>query len=427
MVGTSRKKGGFLEPVQKTPAFKYTESQERKLWTEAIYPYAPYFFNLFREIPWDEYSFTGFNNLYTMKCNPIPYVIMGGSACEIYEREYKKNPNYKLNLHKYVDPTGDIDAFISPPYITPSPGKRVYTKYFFGNTFNLSPHGDHFSSWLLQQITNFFEKLSYNFESWFPNAIEFDFEKGDESKGADISSSVGPFEIYRTKIMDADGPRLKIQVGLALEFKEANITIHDHLLEFLLLDDPVLAPEIESEMETISAMSTSLGLYVSPVEYEIISNISALEDRYKLKSTNYSYKYYNHFYRSIYLIQLLEYIVNNQIISITQKEYYDLADTYLRSAKYIFEKGDTQDVKLLLNTFPYSLSSNPQFVQYSLYYVKLMEKLKPTERTPFSFLNTNPTPKTSLKRKTQNINCMNTTNNRSNTKRVKTRRQKKIT
>jgi hypothetical protein len=100
-----QQRGGVLEPVQRVPAFKYTTDPSRRTWTSMIYPYAPYFLNMFREIPWGLFYFDGGH--FTAKCNSTtPYLIKGGTAFEIMNRTGKRR------LHHYVDPTGDIDVEI---------------------------------------------------------------------------------------------------------------------------------------------------------------------------------------------------------------------------------------------------------------------------------------------------------------------------
>ena len=83
-----------------------------------IYPYAPYFFNLLREIPWGSFYFN--DNDFTAKCNSrVPYIIKGGAAFEIIDRGLADRA--WPSLHDYVDPTGDIDINIPPLVVKPKP------------------------------------------------------------------------------------------------------------------------------------------------------------------------------------------------------------------------------------------------------------------------------------------------------------------
>ena len=101
-------KGG-LEPLLKTPIFKYTLNKERIIWIRSLYPYIDTFINSIREIPWNKYTYNGkceykefvdeiqlkTNNVhdpkYTMlecnsKNNPI-YFFSGGSVYEILNKK----------------------------------------------------------------------------------------------------------------------------------------------------------------------------------------------------------------------------------------------------------------------------------------------------------------------------------------------------
>ena len=84
-------KGGTLEPVQKVPPFVYVKSEARKTWTRMIYPYAPYFFNLLKEIPWGKFKFE--NDKFTARCNKYtPYAIVGGSGAAAVEVALPADP-----------------------------------------------------------------------------------------------------------------------------------------------------------------------------------------------------------------------------------------------------------------------------------------------------------------------------------------------
>jgi hypothetical protein len=429
----SRKKGGFLDPVQKVPEFKYTNSEERIAWTTAIYPYAPYLFNVFREIDWDSYVFTGFNNMYIMKCGSIPYEIMGGSVCEIYNKIYND-----VDLHKYVDPTGDIDCAILSPIITAQPGKKIYTPYCFvvKDEVRYSPHGDHFTRWLMTQVAEYFNKLSYNFETWFPTATEtFDLEKGDESIYADIIFRVGPFAIYRLAYLDSDELIIKIQVSLGINYiDEENKpqTVYDHIIEFLFVDPPKNQNEDEQIIQT-PPIKTPLGLYVSFFNQELLSNIYAFQDRYFLKGKKYEYKYYNHYYRSIYILKLIHTLIEKNILMFSNIDYFTIGDTYLKSVRFLLEKNnedDTNDAILLLTTFIDSFYLTPEYISDSLHYKLIYETLDKLNKLPEGMLEPQEEhvgQKRTRNNRNNNINSVNSNinnNNKPNMKRAKTRRRK---
>lgn len=434
-----RLRGGVLEPVQRVPAFKYTTDPARRAWTTMIYPYAPYFFNLLREIPWGSFYFN--NNDFTAKCNSrVPYIIKGGAAFEIIDRGLadKAWPS----LHDYVDPTGDIDINIPPLVVKPKPeltNKEYFIKlsaatktlpkntervdvidiaidiaqvalkeysyysvmrglfnalviihknpkeanknkatreaeneslYVLHDTFpgfnkdemdeyvrygknnrifsyftdakgTFSPVGEKFTGWLITNIIQYFQKLSRNFPSWFPDAVPFKkLGPQYESNLATYINTVGPFGIYRyVQGVEEENEnfqqaaRCKVQVAMNYKYmgeggkEEIGQAV---FIEFIIEGEDLVMQESDEPHLFVP----KFGLYIRDINTEIEMNTSALEGRFHLLGLNvergwrvYPYKFINHVKRAEYMINAVRHMrdVDTQLIF----KYYRAAMNFL--------------------------------------------------------------------------------------------------
>lgn len=327
-------RGGTLEPLQKVPAFKYTQSSQRKIWTSAMYPYAPYFFSLLNEIPWSSYVYETDN--FIARCNKDAYRIVGGSACEVLHKEYQKVPGYTIDLYKYVDPTGDIDIEILPLFVVKKAGYDDVN-----HPFEILKH---FSRWLVFKTADFFRKLSYNFPTWFSDTVDFDIMSDIETKHSDITLAVNPFKLCRLLIPHEDYTGIKIQAVMAIHDSETDEDILDHLLEFVFWNTVTY----DNVIYTNEIIHTSLGLNVRGFAEEFDGNLKSLVERHRYKDNKkYMHKVYNHIYRQIYLMKLALFICQTMPIELFKK----ISEDYLTSVYTLYNNfSDNKNARIMIDS-----------------------------------------------------------------------------
>ena len=130
----------------KNMKFHYTKDQIRGDSIESLYPFATELIHKLHTIPWKSYKFDGKTDISTDDVNidnntisvsgtailpSIPYYIGGGAAFELWNVY-----DSKVDLHKYVDPTADIDIVLSPPIFKQDENidydfSRVFILYIF--------------------------------------------------------------------------------------------------------------------------------------------------------------------------------------------------------------------------------------------------------------------------------------------------------
>jgi hypothetical protein len=346
-------KGGTLEPVQITPPFKYTTNEARKTWTRMIYPYAPYFFNLLREIPWT--TFTCETDEYTVQCIPeTPYSIFGGSSFELLNREYKNMIPQDKKLHNFVDPTGDIDVYIHTLQYTPKDETNINHDIDFIKDGDWNPCADTFTRWLLDHIVKYFKKLEHYFDTWFPDAVAWtpelerkfiDTAKADEEE-IDIMHVVGPFAICRIKQMVSEDWHSRLQVVMNYTYIE-NDRQHldqEHFMEFLFQRSIV---HFEEGGPSDSRILPSLDLRILDVDQESDKNFDALYSRLVALNGKYPHKAINHIHRAIFLMQLASIpgIFN-------PSEIKTLVNDYIFAFKYLIQLNKRDIAKMIFEKCP---------------------------------------------------------------------------
>lgn len=318
----TRKKGGTVLNI----GFKYTQSEERATWAEAVYPYGALLVSLLPKIDWEGYEFNGEtaltivssqNNIQTFvkdfeadyitqthliqsKCNPIcPYSVFGGAACELYQSRFPD----AANLHETVDPTGDIDTMIH------------FTKFTVGDSnielddcmlplyigFKFTSFGEHFTSWLFDSVVEQVELLAHNFNNEtfsLPDVLELD-------EGFDKVRSVGNLLVSRT----VNQINIKIQVSTKVTTKFG--TKVDHLLELIMFH-----VFDSNEPKCLSVKNIPFSDSIIKVQSPFVlltEQIDALKPRSSLTDNkNYRHKLMNHCGRILYLSKLLSYLQKNK-------------------------------------------------------------------------------------------------------------------
>ncbi len=296
-----------------------------------IYPYAPYFFNMFREIPWDQWRYEDKDLI--AHCNTkTPYVFIGGAACELLNTVYGSKLPPRTRLHANTDPTGDIDVLMPGIVIQSKKEKkpkqpREYT-YFSDHKGTMLPYTRSYTIWLLDQIEAYFKKLSYNFAEWFPTATDFVYSANEESLVAepDTVRIVGPFHIYLSVFPQEVGEEANMKIQVSMAHKYNGTIDQEHFIELLLSWD---SPGIHDLAYPHIKLDT-LGLIVCRPEGELRRNEDGITNRIAFISKNYaSHKVKNHFGRAIFLINLLN-----------LPHFYDsLSEGVRNSVSYIYNNG----------------------------------------------------------------------------------------
>lgn len=334
-------RGGFLEPLQRTPPFHYTTSASRQAWTRAVYPYAPYFFQMFQVIPWDSYRYE--DDEVIVKCSSTPYSIFGGAANELYDREYGHKLPAAHRLHKSVDPTGDIDCRLSGLILKRKDGRHPTKDELLNmKDGHLRPWADHFSRWLLYYVYAYFTKLAYNFAAWYPDALPFELTDDAEAAAADISYVVGPFAIYRAVFREEDTYKLQVTMAVPFTGPEGQLGRKvDHMIEFLSWN-PASPYEVYEDVDILP----KLKLLIATVDRELVGNESGISDRKGLRNdVTYSHKYWNHVYRSMYLIRLMKHVPKPDIYSNAAAFHWHCCTLYGEIVKHVLDVGDVVTAK----------------------------------------------------------------------------------
>ena len=178
---TRKKRGGS----QNTIKYHYTKNDSRDKWIDAVYPYGNSVVAILSQIKWDSFEYDGPMIIETDielddtspkiyrtngKSVPakVPYEVFGGAACELWGKHFPKVP-----IHKYVDPTGDIDVHVSSPSIVPE-NKTVQKMIDDGGDDAIKPlmvfedkfteYGDAYTKWLFDEIVRLSVELAPSFD-----------------------------------------------------------------------------------------------------------------------------------------------------------------------------------------------------------------------------------------------------------------------
>jgi hypothetical protein len=368
----TRKRGGSKNELLK---FRYTRNPGRAAWTEALYPLGPEFFRLINSIPWNTYEYNGpteasivtltelnwetkydiaWSGDVTVKAKPIsmPYSVLGGAACEIYNLHFK-GAGFP-NLYDTTDPTGDIDCRLArldieatPPQNQPVQNNQKLILYEIApgnNPYQCSKVYDDYSRWLFNQVCEKLRRLQ-PFVSDTTKFAPKTKEGNNEMAHADLEQSVGNFLVTRARVSNM----IKVQVGLGVRYNGG--IKQEHCIEFILpinetIDDLAhQAGKIEHnyimDNHRINRISDVLpfGINLVKIKPLILSQADALVNRgkemYKTAAEarnagelnsflrDYGHKSYNHYGRLVYLLRLLLHLINtNQHPQVAKADFY---------------------------------------------------------------------------------------------------------
>ena len=314
--------------------FKYTTNKERKKYIKQLYPYGEYLIELISKIPWNEYKYQGEFRAWYMnendqfkyddleveaqyKKSTTPFYFFGGASYELLNSTYKS-----VDLHKYVDPTADIDIGLQLPFVEIEKSEKEYIHYFFDSeerSFDsLSKLVKDFTNWVLEQTVSIFEKI--------PSSI-FDDIFGDCEN---ISSK--DYRTVRKKIgfrLFYENDAVKIQ-GVC-KFRDVS---EEHFLELILsLND--LEDTVFLNRKSKSLLKLKENIYITDIKSLFIGDMIALQTRIHAVNTNeykeLKHKFYNHIGRFNYLIEFIsKSIIKENRLNLSTSEITNLIDYSLK-------------------------------------------------------------------------------------------------
>jgi hypothetical protein len=393
--------GGFnIKPIKESN-FKYTKNRSRKEWVKNIYPFGEHIIPLFLNIPFKSYKYEGeFRGWYmneddkfeykdlkiSAKYSSQPYFyFFGGTSYELLNATYKS-----VDLHKYVDPTGDIDISLLLPHIEID-SENEYLNYLFTDEKksedSISPLLDDYTKWVFNQVANQFEKLPKKlFDNIFGECENLELkEKRDfihliHKKIAIIRH----FEIDDSMIKIQGVCKFKKSISDHLKMKSLNTQIHnsyvdDHFFELILplydLDDSEF---INSKHKTMKLKDT---IYISDLNSLFIGDMLAIQTRIHAfdtnlneNQTNMEHKFYNHIGRFQYLIKFItNSILKENKLELSNKEITNLISFSLKIFTLFYLLKLSNKLKLIDYT---SSFSDKEIIENSLrtYYTILKER-----------------------------------------------------
>jgi hypothetical protein len=335
--------------------FKYTTDRSRIIWNKNVFPIGPYLVFAVKTIPWSSYQFDTMVNLpyndinapeaaggFTMQAafnppimpfhvratndNGLPYYFFGGSVYEILHNMYRDYPY--PDLHRYVDPTGDLDIHLRLPTkitVDRPAGLEPYT-HCFNEIATLVEHGggraptlsnpltmnalvDDYTRWVMDQLYR--QLMIPVFSKLFGAARRCNYRRNFEASYADIAIPVGNLWLVRTFAP----PYSMIKIQLLAQFE--GMTEPDHILEFVIpcsiditLESDMFPPRYPVDHTVLHRPESILdGIPVESISRLINGNRDSISNRYRLWNTDIRHKFYNHVGRLQYLNQLLPHIL----------------------------------------------------------------------------------------------------------------------
>lgn len=325
-----------IKPIKESN-FKYTTNKERKKWIKHLYPFGEYLIHLFSKIEFNDYSYKGkfrawyineddefkYDDLYIEtkhKKSAHPYYFFGGVSYELLN-EYHKC----VDLHKYVDPTADIDIGIQLPFVEMNTieknSDKDYLNYFFDSekkSFEtLNDFVKDYIEWLFEQIKKLFESI--------PQSIFDDiFGECENINSKDSKNST----IIRKKIKLTtfyENDMIKIQ-GLC----SFNDVPEDHFFEMILtLND--LEDTVFLNKSVKNLLKLKEDIYITDLKSVFIGDMIALQTRIQAINNNeykeLKHKFYNHIGRFNYLIEFIsKCVLQENRLNLSNNEITNLVD-----------------------------------------------------------------------------------------------------
>lgn len=294
-----RQQGGAFEIGQ-----KYIQDEQRDRWTSTFYPLSSAILSAIKTIPWSTYEFNGVseNIAYdaakdtaviqpvqmTAAASPIPFRVVGGAACELYQVKWPNGPS----LHKFVEPTADIDLHASYPILTNSPDTDLCIIY---NHDHYTALGDHYTRWLMTQLAIAMQPVAALTDRLSAHMTP---NMNDETNQADLVTHVGNLLITRSA-QPADD-MIKIQVSTCI-----GDIVCSHLVEFIFtidMENPISVNNT-SWFNTVNLMRIN-GVVVESLLNMVYAQFNGLKGRMDMEAS----QVYNHYARIRYMVALMVYL-----------------------------------------------------------------------------------------------------------------------
>ena len=313
--------------------FQYTKNPNRVSWVTAVTQYGAELIRMITYIPYNLYRFEGECDIFmetdSNNNKPVefsmksvdeprgtikryegssvapntPYIIFGGTACEIYNMIYPR----VANLHELTDPTGDIDIRLYSPNFIPRDVHTYGIPIMYTKKYGYNPVSDHYTRWLMDHIRNILEIISTKYEKSFEtHGFIPAFPKDtDEASIADVSIQVGPFLICRLYY----NGMIKIQAIAKIQLPDGS-EYADHFMEFIMLvnEEGYDDKPLQGDYITIDNI-----IVESPLKL-LNGQIKGLKDRQPITAPASLHKLINHYGRLMYITKLIRWLVENKII-----------------------------------------------------------------------------------------------------------------
>jgi hypothetical protein len=412
---------GGLDPLRRLPPFKYTTSEKRKAFVGTLYPYADYLLQCTQGVEGENYEYDGpvmytemkqvgkgMNSKYIHGETKIGHFktsetiniktgiitkskgkmfYFGGSVYELYNMKYGSS----VDLHRYCDPTGDVDIQMWSPPIESVEEIGPLNWIPFQHEGQLNPYYDSFCSVV---YNSFLENLNrQTILSKIPGIVAFNIneytEIPEESKLPNLGYKA--IQLPNTNFWVVGfitSNMYKIQ--LVCKVEENGVVEIDHIIEFIISfseDNKNSEYDIFSEDYKIPE-TEQLTIGSSVYKVHDINNLrNANIEAYKIRrnmidpSNIYHedvHKAYNHIARLLYLYELLyqnprkfklsyfHFILNIDPLkpTIVDPYYYKIIDGEF----YRFQI----DVRYLLNAY---ISIVKQYFMYRSYQLNPLTKV----------------------------------------------------
>lgn len=383
----NKSQSGGSDPLNKVPKFKYTSSEERKLFVGTLYPYADHLIKCVHTIPYSSYSYDGeceyiledIDNKYMRKdgtsqskqviqsCKSTSNAFMYFMGGTVYELLNKKITN--VNMHDYCDATGDIDVQVSPPSLTYYEGSDV--RFFTVDNVINSFYKD-FTNFIFNHLVKNLTAEQNIFNN-IDSIVDFDINEYDEIPNAHKTPEFGYRVVkigkfYVVAFVSHARDMFKFQVIYRIE--ENDISITDHALELIIVitNDYTIFPSSGARViKKVNTLTINSNTYnIDNYDTLIRSNVNAYVER-----SNYIYSYpdvekykvihksINHVARLFYLYELFyknRDILNTKdthslLFNFTNNYDYDINTfKYYKIVNSIFYEIEV-DVKYFLNAY----------------------------------------------------------------------------
>lgn len=287
--------------------------------------------------------------------NIIKYNFFGGIVFELLNDRYTR-----VNLHKYLDPTSDIDVQISlntdflsklVPTIMKKMKKEDEYGYEYHHHWTLVYNDEHG----ILKINPFYnEIINFIYDNLLVKLNELDliFENSlpfEDEEYSDIDSHVKNDNLsYKSNIIGQsnaklisyiDGNLQTFRIQLVLKLKNEDLEIVDHFFEFLINDS--LRYDSKTISNTINILNIEDKTYhISSLNKLFYDNLKAYKERKYLiigTTEDKRHKAFNHIFRIIYLFDIIKKYpeIYNNIPQIVKNNIRKRIDDYIDNS-YIF-------------------------------------------------------------------------------------------